>query len=417
MNTKLPWYELVDRAQNFHNNIVLFEKDNIGYKFFYERLYDLKEELIKELDEVNELTGEIVLKTVLEEVYDFSIKQDLFFENFENRSVFGGDVVLYDSVFEACSYTALCMFLHNTTRIKGKTLREFVYQNSLADYKSHCSIENKCSGLSEEEVAVRKMRNRILSQREVNDERKKWQAVSKDSEYEWSLYFGMSSFDVKLQDTYKRMGNLYNDINKVRLSARDEKYESRRGEALKKFSSKLNKIKYEDYLELQKAIAGRIKENRDYYGMNIYRFEKEIGLYKITNEVKRLLACKNTDEEMEFLVRSSCLSDIFFPKLYASLIALDVDRICQCVLAYHQVRNYIVSSSLLIFDELIEKGYFGKEWEKLFLDIINKNAENVFYSPDDIDYVATPESQEKFHILLEFSAMFALDTNLNFPDK
>ena len=56
--------------------------------------------------------------------------------------------------------------------------------------------------------------------------------------------------------------------------------------------------------------------------------------------------------------------------------------------------------SRLLIDKLIEGGYFGKNWEVLFLEEINSLATWVLYDPASIDYSVKPGTQEAFEMLL-----------------
>ena len=131
--------------------------------------------------------------------------------------------------------------------------------------------------------------------------------------------------------------------------------------------------------------------------MNIYRLERELRLYIITNEVKKLLQCKDQAEEIDILRKSILLNDIHFPKLYQAFSNLsDVKYTAFCANRFSCFIDLVVSSSRLIIDELIEKSFFGEDWENMFLDTIDKMTESVFYDPKQFDYTVTPGSQEKF---------------------
>jgi hypothetical protein len=171
--------------------------------------------------------------------------------------------------------------------------------------------------------------------------------------------------------------------------------------AFKKFLSKQKKIKYEKFLKLQKEILFHISKDKTYYGMNIFRFEKQLRLHIIASEVKCLLECKNEEEENRAIEKTIALNDIYFPKLYQDFSSYDdITYTASCASRFNSLNNVVVSSSRLIIDALIEKEYFGEDWETLFLDTINEMTESVFYNPDEIDYTVTAESQEKFAKIL-----------------
>ena len=60
----------------------------------------------------------------------------------------------------------------------------------------------------------------------------------------------------------------------------------------------------------------------------------------------------------------------------------------------------MICSSCLILDELIERETFGENWESLFIDTINKMAEDVLYNPQEIDFSVTEDSQKYFERIL-----------------
>lgn len=181
----------------------------------------------------------------------------------------------------------------------------------------------------------------------------------------------------------------------------DEEYKARLETAYKKFSSKLKKLKYENYLELQRVIIEHIYQDTSYYGMNIYRLEKESRPYITSHEVKALLESSSPNEEKNILMKSSILSGICFPKLYNDFASFSNPWYSWfCAQSFSLFQELIVFSSHLIFDELIEKDYFGKKWEAFFLKTINDLTEKVFYNPNDIDFIAVPEAQDKFMQIL-----------------
>ena len=58
----------------------------------------------------------------------------------------------------------------------------------------------------------------------------------------------------------------------------------------------------------------------------------------------------------------------------------------------------------LILEGLIEKGYFGNDWEDFLNKTINEMANQVLYDPKEIDYTPNPESQaaqNKYELVLK----------------
>lgn len=409
MNEKYIWIDLVNRNKNFHNTIINSEADDLESKIFFENLYNFKEELVQKLNE-KDMTNTQKLDLFFHEMFKFTVFQGFEFTYFIEGFAVDENIFLFDSVFEACLYTSLCMFLHNSKRIQGKRLREIVYEHSQYNYKEKgYKIDNYANGLSEEEASFRKMRNRILSERSVYDSRKKWQTVSKDSEYEWSLYFNLENLNDDLRDTYKRIGNLYNDIKKALILPKDDDYINKLQQAYDKFVSKLKKIKYGNYLALQKEIMKYLYKDKKYYGINIYRYEKELMLYKITSETKTLLKYYDDEEEMnDFLHKTFILKDIHFPKVYDNFMLFTPSKALELAIIFYDFQDCFVRLSCLILDELVEKGYFGENWEDFFLNTINEKSESVYYNPELIDYTDTPELQKAFEDILLYHVHYII---------
>lgn len=412
MDTKPRWYELVERAKNFHGDYELFQKQVIGNEVFFTELHMLHESIIVDLDKTYGKNSEQILKTLFESIYDFVAKGN------EAFAIFGENTRIHDNVFEACFFTTLCMFIHGSKRIKGVSLRRFLYEHSPYQYNIKGLYDVKRSKfyfdyeypekdslgfkfIGKEEAALRQMRYRLLSTRATYDKQPEWSALRMDSEYEWAFLYVLNNLDKGLLDIYKRIGNLYNDINTAlhvfKTSPKDKEHYYRLEDAFKKFSSKLKKINYARLLELQKKILLYICENKSHYGMNIYRFERQLRLHNITSEVKRLLESKEEAEENNIIKRSVILNDLHFPKLYQDFAALTDPRYTAfCSNMFYLFIDVVVGSSRLIIDELVENNFFGEDWEKIFLDIINEMTERVFYDPKKIDYTVAPGSQEKF---------------------
>lgn len=139
---------------------------------------------------------------------------------------------------------------------------------------------------------MRQFRHRLFKSRPVDNRRPEWSAIPKSSEHEWQLYFDYVDADGKadpqLRDTLKRIKNLYNGVNTAIHSSKDAGYKKRLEDACDAFQKKLRKIKYKNYLDLCKALLEHIEKDRGdagknlldfgstYYGINLYRFEKEL---------------------------------------------------------------------------------------------------------------------------------------------
>ena len=98
----------------------------------------------------------------------------------------------------------------------------------------------------------------------------------------WRLEHNITieDFDI-IRDTLKRIGNLYNDIQKILNIEKKDDYNEQLQNAYKKFESKLKKIKYENYLKLQEIFLSYICEKPEYLGTLLYRYEKRNRPYII----------------------------------------------------------------------------------------------------------------------------------------
>ena len=67
--------------------------------------------------------------------------------------------------------------------------------------------------------------------------------------------------------------------------------------AYKRYISKLRKLKYENYLKLQKVLLSYHCEEKKFYGIRIYRLEKEYKPYNIIYEVNQLLKCETDGDK------------------------------------------------------------------------------------------------------------------------
>lgn len=336
------------------------------------------------------------------------------------------EIFVDEHIYDAIVFTTLALFIHTTKRIRGKTLADFTYQYSTLNHSDQTirgyKPPNKNSNSLGDASGFRKARNRILKNRNCYYKYTEWNSMPLDSEREWSLYYAWDGLLKKqypdedlsiLQDTYKRIGNLYNDIEKQLASAKDDKFPKRLESAYSRFLNKVTKIKYENYLELQKKILTYIREDKTYYGMNIYRLEKLLKPYILTTEVNNLLKCPNPDVEHSFLRQTFILKDLFYPRLYEDFFKLPNDIANYYCFQFNILLNHITWAGRLILEGLIEKGYFGtsKEWSAFFCNEINKMTERVFYSIDEIDYTVIPESQVAFMKLLSMPVEIILRAN------
>lgn len=237
--------------------------------------------------------------------------------------------------------------------------------------------------------------------------------MSPDTNHEWRLLdiltssddtylskigsqYGFSLKQMKIaQDTCKRLRVLTNPI----ASGFDYRYNFECTEQIQKdinaYNSRLNKLKYENYLILLELFLKHLKQEPQYYGINLYRIEFELNAYYRSQAMASLNYCQSDREKLMFIQKYTDIQGIPFSpvreELFTSLIDSSV---------FHSLLAYYVPQSILILDEFIEKGYFGTNWEKLFCEITNEMANDIIFNPDNINCSLYPESQKSFMKLL-----------------
>ena len=314
-------------------------------------------------------------------------------------------------IVEICTFMTLCAFFHTSKRIRGKSLRDFVLQNSPFGFSDPNSPNYRAvSFLDTESERLRKGRIRLLSQRKVYVKNSQWHAITKDSEYEWKFYYDLQNESKDVQEAFRRQRNLYSGIREVVQSENIDDFKSEMARAYQKFLSKLGKLKYANYIELQKVIMSRISCNLEYYGINLYRLETSLHPYIITNEVKKLEESNSDAEEAEILLKTVWLDDICFPNIYEKLFALPLQETKLYAEVFLQYLKRVTMLSCLILDVLVENNFFGDTWEAYFIDISNQMAEKVLYDPSTIDYSVTEKSQQKFLRLLHAGVLVEVCT-------
>lgn len=399
MGERTLGYELIERKNNFYGN---FNPLTIHNERFYAKLHNLCEMINVEINE-SEMDSNRILEIIFFRIYHFVISCS------NHYKILCNDILIYTDVFNACFFTTLCMFLYDTKRIKGLSLRKFIYTHSSLNYNikgstNYFDYSNtpregpKTKSIISEDAKLRKYRHRFLSERPSYSDSTEWSAIRKVSEHEWSLYYLLGDADPNIVDTFKRIKNLYHGIYEALHSPIDIGYKNRLETAYDKFSSKLEKLKYENVLKLDKYILEHICKDKTCYGINLYRFEKELRLYTIMDDINQLLRCNgDNDEEAYILDKSMIMNEIFYPKLYQSFGKLkDLDMIKVYTHTFCLFRDELVVSCCLALDKFIECGSLGENWEDLLLKTLNNMAEDIFYNPEEINYITTAESETMF---------------------
>ncbi|MFR3787306.1 MAG: hypothetical protein ACLTWR_08445 [Agathobaculum desmolans] len=311
---------------------------------------------------------------------------------------------------EVCKFLTLCNYLHTRKSIQGMPIVDFVLQESGMNFSDPDSPFYGLPSLVENETEkVKKIRMRILSKREVYIKNIKRNSMSKDSIYEWSFMYKIEN-EPELADTYKRMHNLYNDICCVHRLPPEKVSAEKVCTAYKKFASKLKKLSYEKVAALQRATIEHICANKDYYGINLYRFERTMRACILSREIERLESCAESKNKGSLLQKFTLLSDVSFPSIYEELYKLPYRKLIRYASVFS---NYIASTSViacLILDELIEQNLFGEqsEWKELFRTTINKLAETVLYNPEKIEFPNGEGAENSFRQILNSSVIWEL---------
>lgn len=405
-------YEIIERAKNFYGDL---NPLTIQSELFYMELQGLSEIIEVDIDKLRGISEEDSLKMIFSRIFNFVTASN------DNYSIFDSNMVIHDDVFNACFYTVLCMFLHETKRTGGMSIRKFLYLHSPLEFNKRGSRNYfdyeinkrefsdrfsedyyKCTLILSEDEKLRKFRQRLFKNRPSHYDSSEWSAIKKDSEQEWTLYFNFfnanKSINANEKKTLKDIKNLYNPIYKVLHSANNEdEYKL----AYNKFLSKLKKIEYENVLNLSKFILENIQEDKDYYGINLYRFEKELRLYNISKEIQLLLGCHNDEERERILDKSIIMNELFFPRLYEYFGNQNTYKeTYYYTYTFFLFLDEIVISNYLVLDKFIDNGLLGENWENLFLKTINTMTSSVLYDSKDIDFTAPAGAQEKFVELL-----------------
>lgn len=392
MAPKVSGGAISDRAKNFRWNLEAFEECVRIEPNYYIALETLKDKIVafSTSDEAKVLSKSDLLLEIFSQIYHW-IEASVFLPE-----LFFNQQPLNNTIYETMLFSTLCSFFHTSRRIKGISLSKFVLDHHPLNFNDKESPNYYCLNLRNSEAnRLRTHRNRLFSTRKVYIEKIQWNAMPKDLEYEWDFFYTLDlSEDVNA--TFKRIKNLNADIYKALRTTKDSGYTERLKNAYKKYMSKLSKIKYENYLELQKVILTRLCKNEEYYGLNIYRLEKEMKPYITIHEVKKVSICQSVDEESDILIKSIILKDICFPKVYESLAELPLHDLEICAKNFWGLLQATNVSSCLILDEVVEKGILGNDWEAFFRTTINKMAESIFYKPCELEFTITTESQENF---------------------
>ena len=458
MYNKPRWDELVGRINNFNwdvsdNGFKKFSKDNADFftnsrvfdeilqlGYCYEKAHDRKDLLKQTIAGVYELVTESYdeykifhisniinlypnYRDAFSEKFNFDVNKNPGLTSYKMIRVIGN--AIYNDIFDVCLYNSLCSFLNYTKKIKSLTIEEFIYKNSPHRY-SEKTINGKdnlyyfdfdfpdktsegCRYFYNTEYNYfAQSRSRVhKGNYTFIGNNRHGIGIPKDMEYEVAFLYNITSQDGSIRDThpnivdtYKRIGNLFNEVNDFfdpsKYSENLKKGKSEK-DPFKTFSSKLKKINYKNVVELYQYIISMILKNKKYYGVTLYKAERNLAIYRITHGVASLLNCQNEDEEKYILINDAILGAIHFPKLYdyfSMIEDYEVKRNCAGI--FDEFLGLMTTLICLLIDLFVDNGLFEDDWEEFFLNEINEMASSVFYDTQTIEFPTAPEAEKKY---------------------
>lgn len=388
---------IAKREENFYNGqdiANLSPEEIVSYSVLEQRANEVLS-IIEALKDVYSACD--ILQLAFDCVYDFiALSQGespfnpyyIFYNSHNSRR----DRSLYDNLFQASFFVSLCLFLHDTKRLPGISYAQLTERNTPKSNEGKKPLKDEY--YSSGENRLRQAAYRLKNRRKVYQKAPSGAALRNDSVHEWSLAFSINETRNSIKDTLKRIGNLNNEIAEALKTPQNaEQLEA----AYNKYTRKLQKIEYKNYMMMCDYILDHLQEDQTHWGINLYRFEKELRLYQITNGMSKLIQCKTEQEKMDFCSRDFVIQDICFPKLYEDLFNMsDKSRAKQIAHNFWQFCNETVCGSRLIYDLLIDKNILGENWETQLLDTINELALEVLYDTDKLVCPWAPDAQDKF---------------------
>ena len=402
--------KLKEAKNNFHDPNKFLAVDNDKYySILYENILDIQDEISTFASESYSgqgLTLNEILRLILGKSYNLILAM-----GYELYRDF--DEYVHNEVFDVCLFQGLCTYIQETNRIQTSTAIQYTYTHSPKQFnqegvmKDGLDVRNpyyinlaydkegneKREPLTKTSANMRQYKSRLFANRLSPIPGTEWMFMPNASEHEWLQYFEYiedKSEDGKIfRDTFKRIGNLYNDLYKA-LKQNDkngilkpkENYLEDLQIAYTKFQHKLQKIDFENYFLLCEHCLEHVKKDASYYGINLYRLEKEFKPYIITLEMNKLMLCEDEKEFQLLLDISGYLRDIPYLKIYEKIANLKERKIvCRYAAIFSIFIGEVIRTFMLILDRFVEKGFFGKEYERTFLEIINIMAANVLYEP------------------------------------
>jgi len=425
----------INRLSNFRCDNDAFRRLIIGRSEFFARAYDLKESLKSSVEDAKELNNEQrdeLLENIFVQLCELAMSPsdtyevfDLFVEYvpeyFENHGKNVEDLLetigkdpsnatdylnlqVRESIFQACFFRALCVFMEQTRRFDAFSQSEYAYtiheNDSLdiewASYSELTKSRNRRRELKISDTTLaeadrlKQWRARTLSKNRGYVRRSKWDSILLTTIPELSMIHPIVFKEDKFKyHSFGRLNTLYSKLHEAIKSPMDDGHNERVHAACNAALAKIKTIKYKNYVEQCKHFLRQIDKNKQFYGITLCRFEMAHSLYSITDQIRIILNATSEDDINDILITSVILKDMYFPKVYEAFKLIeDFEDMHYCVHLFNTLFADVFISGIMILDELIDESYFGEgdSWAAIFFDMINKLSKNVLYSPDDIDY-------------------------------
>lgn len=395
------WRIFANRLANFHisKRCTLSIDEIINQRAeLYEEVYYFKEKLLREFEDSDTLhtqTKSQLVEYIVRRYYYW------FIELFSWE-----DYLLKDRQFLECCYhgflfLVLCHFLDRSKKSKEITLKEFIEKHSdspsvIRDCNGDWSVADHKDAVKSDGNTLRKMRNRLFQRRNDYYDRGKWSFMPVSSEYEWALYY-LKNKNIHSQETLKREWNLYNEVNDVLKSISPVKDE------YDKFLRKLSHITLKDHVELCQDLLSSLSLDKSYFGINLFRFEKQMRYCNMSFEISEYLINSNEVDTVNVINRFYKLRNIVSFPLYLNIYPLFIVNetyVDEYVCFYNQLEQMGIESCLLLLDELIEKEYLGEDWQELFRVMTNQKAQDVLYNPATVKCDINLDSQQAYEKIL-----------------
>lgn len=366
-------------------------------------------------DDLTFAADELFLKNLLTKICEFTFKENLV-TYMEFIKVFSLNSPPTATIFDTMHlFMILCTFLHTNTRItpKPKSYSAFVADYDPTGYNKQSSMHYSKQEMQSDADRLRKSRYRKLRQGRVFVPVSKWAAVPENLEHELKFHFKVEKEGGSVFDTYKKFGNLYNDLSKAIDDVASDSYTENLLKAEKRFLAKVKQIDYSNYLKLQQKIRDHLNSDLTYQGINLYRWERTMMPWRIVHDVNRLLSGElNFLSEDDYLLRASYLKEVPFPQLYESLLLstkVSIRKIREYAIAFDRLTREMNRDGCLILDALIEKKILGENWQRTMCSLMNKLGKKVLYDPKEIDLtVPEGDAQRKFEKLLSYPVKISL---------